>query len=179
MLSAGTVRDVLLAENAAEYLLVYAKDVVYCVGNGTDAILLSAEGREELERVNEEVRGVDAAGFFGRGYEEVVRVIAKDLGVGEVEAALRFFWSVGRRIEYEHRPETHRHCWYETGIESTNFLMDVCNHICGFGKLNRSLYEAHFNPPSIDITEPSPAPAPPKATRLPPRVDVGMLLLNL
>jgi hypothetical protein len=44
LLSAGTVRDVMLAENAAEYLLVYAKDVVYCVVNGTDGILLSREG---------------------------------------------------------------------------------------------------------------------------------------
>lgn len=41
LLDAETVKEVVIAENAAEYVYVYLKDVLYCMLNDSDGLLLS------------------------------------------------------------------------------------------------------------------------------------------
>lgn len=41
LLNSETVKEVVIAENAAEYLFVYVKDAMYCMLNESDVLLLS------------------------------------------------------------------------------------------------------------------------------------------
>ena len=58
-------------------------------------------------------------------------------------AAIRLFYSVFARIEYEYRPEEYVSSWYRSGIETTDFLFEICNFMNGVGSLNNS-YEKEF-----------------------------------
>ena len=41
LLDAETIKEVVIAENAAEYMYVYVKDVMFCLLNDSDVLLLS------------------------------------------------------------------------------------------------------------------------------------------
>lgn len=41
LLDAETIKEVLIAENVAEYMYVYIKDVMFCLLNDSDVLLLT------------------------------------------------------------------------------------------------------------------------------------------
>lgn len=52
-----------------------------------------------------------------------------------VETALRLGLAVCSQIEYEYRPKQFTATYYRSGIESTDFLLDVMNFLAGFHAL--------------------------------------------
>jgi hypothetical protein len=54
--------------------------------------------------------------------------------IQKTQIAIQLFRSVFMRIEYENRPPNHSSSWYQTGIETSNFLFDILNFLTGTGK---------------------------------------------
>ena len=54
-----------------------------------------------------------------------------------VEASLKFCLSVLKRIENENRPEVDY--YYKTGIETSDFLLDILNYLEGFHRQNKQV----------------------------------------
>lgn len=81
MLDHNMVKEVLLSENAEEYLFIYLKDTIYSIINGTDPIYLAEEqDLLKLQEINETVKTIEAHEFFtSNTYEDVVKVLSEAL----------------------------------------------------------------------------------------------------
>ncbi len=81
MLDHNVVKEVLLGENAQEYLFINLKDTIYSIINGTDPIYLTEEkDLLKLQKINETVKVMEAHEFFtSSSYEEIVKVLSEAL----------------------------------------------------------------------------------------------------
>lgn len=101
MLDHNVVKEVLLGENAEEYLFIYLKDTIYSIINGTDPLYLTEEYVLKLQEINEVVKLMEAHDFFtSKYYEDVIKIISEGLKLCTTETAIRLFVSVAKRIEY-------------------------------------------------------------------------------
>ena len=60
MLDPLVIRDVLLSENAEQYMFIYLKDVIFAILNDCDPIYLNEDHISTLDELNEDIKKVEA-----------------------------------------------------------------------------------------------------------------------
>jgi hypothetical protein len=69
------------------------------------------------------------------------------------EAALRLCIVLCKRIEYEYRPKQYTQGYYRSGIETTDFLLDVMNFLCGLHPLCKEELQRQLDDPNSKPNE--------------------------
>lgn len=69
-------------------------------------------------------------------FEEVVTILGRFFDSDLNKSAIHFCLSMISKMEFEHRPKEYINTYYQTGIETTDFLFDIINYLSGYHELN-------------------------------------------
>lgn len=69
-------------------------------------------------------------------FDEIVNILVSYFDSNLNKSALHFCLSVISKIEFEHRPKEYTNAYYQSGIETTDFLFDIINYLSGYHELN-------------------------------------------
>ena len=150
-LTLQTIKDIFFHSYADEYVEIFAKDVIRSWLDDTDEIILDEQAKSQLEEIwNEFMRNVSNLSNFklnfikkkGRRllmktkFEEIVNILVKFFDSNLNKCAIHFCLSVISKIEFEYRPSEYTNTYYQSGIETTDFLFDIINYLSGYHELN-------------------------------------------